>query len=187
MDKFKLLPVIIILCVFLLHAFTGQSFGAEQSSEYLKYHEPQSGSSSLLLTVGYLLFLIIVFVLVIGLAYFTSRLVGQKMGSAHSTGENKILAHLSFGSNRAVYVVEIAGRVLVLGVTDHAINLLQEITSAADIEKIKNQSNNAINDQFSVIFQKQLVSLQKMSSKFPGVFGSDRQDKHKPSIDEEKR
>lgn len=187
MEIFKSLSVIVILCVFLLHVFTGQSFGAEQSSEYLKYHEPQNGSSSLLLTVGYLLFLIIVFILVIGLAYVASRLVGQKMGAVHSTGENKILAHLSFGSNRAVYVVEIAGRVLVLGVTDHAINLLQEITSTEDIEKIKNQSKNVMGDQFSVLFQKQLVSLQKMSNKFPGVFGSDRIDKDKSSVDKENR
>jgi len=187
MDKFKSISFIIILCVFILHAFTGQSFGAEQSYEYLKYQEPQNGSSSLLLTVGYLLFLIIVFILVIGLAYFTSRFVGQKMGAVHSTGEKKILSHLSFGSNRAVYVVEIAGRILVLGVTDHAINLLQEITSEADIEKIKNQSNYSVNDQFSAIFQQQLVSLQKMSSKFPGVFGADHQDKGRSSIDKEKR
>lgn len=187
MKILKSIPCIFLLCAVFLHVLTGQSFGAEQASEYLKYQEPQSGSSSLLLTIGYLLFLMVVFALVIGLAYFSSRFIGLKMGAARSTGENKILAHLSFGSNRAVYVIEIAGRVLVLGVTDHAVNLLQEISSAEEIEKIKRQTNYPANDQFNAIFQKQLNSLQKISKKFPGIFVSEEQDKDRSAMDKEKR
>ncbi len=109
------------------------------------------------------------------------------MGAMNTAGENKILVQLSFGSNRAVYVVEIAGRVLVLGVTDHNINLLQEITSPAEIEKIRNQPSNPINTQFNAIFQKQLVGLHKLSGKFPGVFGANRQGEDSSSVDKEKR
>ncbi|MBP1763175.1 MAG: Flagellar biosynthesis protein, FliO [Firmicutes bacterium] len=186
MKKYNSL-VVVMLLIIVFTIITGQCFAAEQGTEYLKYQEPQAGSSSLLLTVGYLIFLIIVFLLVLGLAYFTSRLIGQKMGVMNMAGDNKILTHLPFGSNRAVYVVEIAGRILVLGVTDHNINLLQEITSPDEIEKIKNQPNNPINSQFNAVFQKQLVVLHKMSEKFPGVFGSNRQGEDSSSVDKEKR
>ena len=93
---------------------------------------------------------------------------------------------LSLGTSRAVYVVEIAGQILVLGVTDHTINLLQEITDPVAIEKIKNQPHYPGANQFEAIFQRQLVSLQQLSRKFPAVFGSDHHGSDKAE-DSEKR
>jgi len=61
----------------------------------------------------------------------------KKNGPGKFYKANKILAYLSFGTNRGIYVVEIAGKILVVGVTNHSINLLQEITSESDIQKIK--------------------------------------------------
>ena len=170
--------------VSLLLVFAGQAFGAELNSEYLKYQEPQSSSSSLFSTMAYLFFLVLIFVLVIGLAYFTSKFLGQKM--MNTANDNKVLTVLSLGSSRAVYVVEIAGRILVLGVTDHTINLLQEITDPVAIEQLKNQSHYPGTNQFDAVFQKQLVSLQQMSRKFPAVFGSNRHGSDR-SEDSEKR
>ena len=145
---------------------------AAESGEYLKYSEsPPATTTSTLSMVAYIFSLLITFAFVIGLAYLASKFLGRKMSSLHRNNDNKILTAVSLGPNKSVCVVEIAGKVFVLGVTDHAINLLQELSSDEEIAKVKAQANIANNeDNYADLFQKQLVSLRQMTSKFPGAF-----------------
>lgn len=144
---------------------------AGQPGEYLSYQEPKPSGASWVSTLAYVITLGATFLLVIGLAYFTSRFLGQKMGRVTVGNDNRIVLTLPLGPNRAVHVVEIAGKFLVLGVTDHNISLLQEINSEDQTAKLRAIVPAAPAPQFDTVFQRHLASLQHMSDKFPGVFG----------------
>ncbi|WP_425060869.1 hypothetical protein SCACP_16240 [Sporomusa carbonis] len=157
-----------------LSLLTVQVLAAGEPGEYLKYQEPQPTTSSWLVTGGYVISLIVTFLLVLGLAYFTSRFFAHKMAGPGGFGSGKIHATLALGPNRAIYVVEIAGKFMVLGVTEHNITLLQDITSQADIDQLNAVKNSGLpSEQFDTVFHRQLVLLKQMPKKFPAVFGSD--------------
>ncbi len=165
----------VVLIIFVLLFLTGQVLAAAETGEYLKYQEPQPTASSWLATSSYIISLLLTFLLVLGLAYFTSKFLGQRMTRAGGFG-GKVYSTLSLGPNRAVHVVEIAGKFMVLGVTEQNITLLNEITSATEIERIKalqSTANALPPEQFGSIFRRQLVSLKQMPRNFPLVFGSD--------------
>jgi Flagellar biogenesis protein len=82
-------------------------------------------------------------------------------------------------------VVEVAGRVLLLGVTDHSITMLEEIIDQERIDKLKQQSVPiSTAPSFDSVLQRQLASLQQMSQKFPAIF-KDRD--NNPDNESEKR
>lgn len=164
---------VLLFCLFAIIT-ASQVYAADANGGYLNYQEPQpSATSSWLSTIAYVFSLVATFAVVIGLAYFTSRFLGQKMGQASVVGDNRILVTLALGPNRAVYIVEVAGKFLVLGVTENNITLLEEITDQIRIEKLKQQpAAMPASNQFDEIFQRQLASLQHMSQKFPTVFNN---------------
>ena len=172
---------ILLLVAFFLRVGVGEiAYAAESTGEYLQYQEPQPAAySSGLSTLTYIFLLLITFGIVIGLAYFASRFVGQKMKSRLAIGNHKIIATLPLGTNRGVYIVEISGKILVLGVTDHTINVLQEITDIGEIEKMKAEPISVPEATFDKVFQRQLASLQQLSLKFPNVFNAHHQDEDK--------
>ena len=161
-------------------AFDGIVYAAEPTGEYLQYQEPKPAAhSSGLSTLAYIFSLVATFAIVIGLAYFASRFLGQKMGSKLAMGNQRIIATLPIGTNRAIYIVEIPGKFLVLGVTDHTINVLQEITDPVEIQKLQVEKVVLPETQFDKVFQGQLASLQRLSPKFPNVFSTHQQNEEK--------
>lgn len=164
--------VLLLIVVFIAATHIAPVFAAAQPGDYLSYQEPKPAGTSWFSTIAYIFSLLVTFVVVIGLAYFTSRFVGQKVGKTAVSGDNKVVYTLPLGPNRGVYVVEIAGKFLVLGVTDHNINLLQEINDPEQAEKLHNLNPVMPANQFDVVFQRHLASLQQMSHKFPGVFNN---------------
>jgi flagellar protein FliO/FliZ len=179
--KYYLGSYILLLMVFLIGVtLLGNAYAAEPNGEYLQYQEPKPAVySSGLSTITYIFSLLITFAIVIGLAYFASRFLGQKMGGKLAIGNHKIIATLPMGSNRGVYIVEVAGKFLVLGVTDHSINVLQEITDSIEIEKIKAEPISMPETPFDKVFEKQLASLQRLSPKFPNVFNAHNSNEQK--------
>jgi len=164
----RTLTVVFFVAIFLCPDLAA---AAEQGGGYLSYQEPKPAGSTWLSTLAYLLSLLLTFALVIALAYFASRFLGQKIGRFAATGDNKVLLSLPLGANRGIYVVEVAGKVLILGVTDHSVNLLQEITDPAVLEKLRAASPPESSRRFDAAFHRHLASLQQMSARFPGVFG----------------
>ena len=82
-----------------------------------------------------------------------------------AAGGGKILENLPLGPNRSVCIVELAGRVFLLGVTDGGITLLGEITDGNMIEHLHEQSL-AANDMFYNDFG----SFSDMVKKIPPLF-----------------
>ena len=175
--------LILFLLLALFCSFFGNTvYAAEAGGEYLQYQEPQSPThSSWLSTVAYVFSLLVTFALVIGLAYFASRFLGQRMGGLAGVGAaSKVLRVIPLGQNKGIYLVDIANQVLVLGVTEHSITVLKEITEASEVERIRaEQLTTEVSGQFDKAFQKQLASLQQFSKKFPTVFDGYKRDGQK--------
>ncbi len=76
-----------------------------------------------------------------------------------------MLENLPLGPNRSVCIVEMAGRVFLLGVTEGNINLLSEITDDNTIEVLR-EKNQAAND----IFSQDINSISDLIQKIPPIF-----------------
>ena len=68
---------------------------------------------------------VISFSIVIGLAYYVSRFLGQRILPMKNK-ELRVLESASLGGRRFLTLVQARDRVLLIGVTDHSINLLGE-------------------------------------------------------------
>ena len=128
---------------------------AEAAGGYLEGYEdvdPRPTGVSWWSTLAYLVSLLAVFAVVLVMAYFAARFIGGRFNAARMAASGgRILENLPLGPNRSVCTVEIAGRVFLLGVTDHSINLLSEITDKDLIEHLHAQSLNS-GDMFSQEF-----------------------------------
>ena len=88
-------------------------------------------------TEGFLAgFQIAVFAFVVVMAYFASKFLSGRFAQMSTSNGGRILEHLPLGPNRSVCVVELAGRILMLGVTEHSISLLGEIKDSDEIEQL---------------------------------------------------
>ena len=68
------------------------------------------------------------FLLVLGLAYAATRLMAQRVPTP-AGGRLRVVGHLSLGGRRGVAMVRHGRRVLILGVTDQQVNLLDSFES----------------------------------------------------------
>ncbi|MHB0886716.1 MAG: flagellar biosynthetic protein FliO [Bacillota bacterium] len=64
------------------------------------------------------------FALVIGLVFATSKLVGKRVGGARGGKFLHVIEGVPMGQKSGLYLIELAGRVLVVGVTESRMNLL---------------------------------------------------------------
>ena len=150
-EKVKLyLPIALVLFVLI---YLGGS--TEAAGGYLEGYEevnPRPTGVSWWSTLAYLVSLFAVFAVVLVMAYFAARFIGGRFNAARmSASGGRILENLPLGPNRSVCTVEMAGRVFLLGVTDHNISLLGEITDKDLIEHLHEQAINS-GDMFSQEF-----------------------------------
>ena len=160
----KFLPIALaLLCVILIFdCGTSEAVGG-----YLEGYEevqPQPTGVSWWSTLAYLFSLVAVFAVVIVMAYFAAKFIGGRFNARMSTGGGKILENLPLGPNRSVCVVEMAGRVFLLGVTEGSINLLSEIT---DRDMIAHLHERSLSDD---IFSQDFGSVSDLVKKIPPIF-----------------
>lgn len=80
--------------------------------------------------------LVVSLVIIVGLTFLVMRLLRKNM-KVLSRGVNiNVLDQYAFSLNKAVYITQIADKVYVLGVTDHNINLITEITDRTLISEL---------------------------------------------------
>ncbi|MCL2154982.1 MAG: flagellar biosynthetic protein FliO [Leptospirales bacterium] len=76
--------------------------------------------------------------LFIGGFYFFYKFVAQKTGLNLSGQEAiRILSTVSLGTNKFIQIIDVAGKIFLLGVTDNNINLLTEIKDKEEIDRIR--------------------------------------------------
>ena len=115
-------------------------------------------------TLAYLFSLVAVFAVVAVMAYFAAKFIGSRFNARLSTGGGKVLENLPLGPNRSVCIVEMAGRVFLLGVTEGSINLLGEIT---DNDMIAHLHERSLSDD---IFAQDFGNVSDLVKKIPPLF-----------------
>ena len=148
--KFYLPTALVLFCLIYFGGSAVEAAGGDLEG----YEEvnPRPTGVSWWSTLAYLVSLFAVFAVVLVMAYFAARFIGGRYNAARlSAGGGRILENLPLGPNRSVCTVEMAGRVFLLGVTDHNISLLGEITDRNLIEHLHTQAMDS-GDMFSQEF-----------------------------------
>jgi len=130
--------------------------------------DPRPSSISWWSTIAYLVSLFAIFVFVVGLAYFAARFIGGKFAQQKLGYGGRILSHLPLGPNRSVCVIEMSGRVFMLGVTEHSITLLTEITDADEIDRLHRE--DLAFGKMPDMFSQQFGTLAGLVQKVPPLF-----------------
>ncbi len=150
-------------------------YAATASSGYLSQYKdtnPQPTSVSFLSTIGYLLSLIVIFAFVVGLAYYVSHYLGGHFGKGWKKDSmGNVLSMLPLAPNKYICVVEIAGHIMILGITDHNITLLREINDIEEIKKLRLLGDESLEEKdFSNILNQQMSSWESFSRRVTKIF-----------------
>ena len=141
--------------------------GAASSGGYLSGYtttDPVPTAVSWWSTLAYLFSLLLVFAVVVVLAYWATRFVGGQI-SAGNLNNSKILEQLPVSPKHSVCVIEMAGRVFMIGIADHSVNLLAEITDEEEIDRLRRQS--LARPLMGGSFSHQIGSLADLMQKIP--------------------
>ena len=144
------------------------SAAGETGGGYLAGYEeadPRPSAVSWWSTVAYVVSLFAVFAFVVILAYFAARAFGKNSMQRLAARGGQIYLQLPLGPNRSVCVVELFGRVFVLGVTDANIHLITEIDDPETVDEIRSSAPAG-----GGVFQEQFGSLSDFVQKIPPLF-----------------
>ena len=101
------------------------------------------------------LFYLIVLILVLVLAYITTRMLGRGMNGRQQSGDMKILDRLAVGRDSYLMIVDVQGRILLVGVSPAGITRLEEL------EAYEKKSPAEVSPDFASVFTEQLKTLVK--------------------------
>jgi flagellar protein FliO/FliZ len=128
---------------------------------------------------------------VVGLAYIVIKIYKKNSTNTSQSQFINVVDHYNFGLNKGVFITEVGGRVLVLGVTDHSINVVTEIDDPELIKMMREKAeeqkilgNQTLNPYLQLLkglmpkqmqnqetfhkhFQNQITKLQGMVNKSP--------------------
>jgi flagellar biosynthetic protein FliO len=176
--RFLLVSVILAgaLIIGLVNAAQATSTDENQIINLPEYQEPQVQEPP---GVGGLLFKILVSVLVIViLSYGLIRFFGKGFKLQGGTWIN-ILDHVSLGPNRGIYLVDIGGKVLVLGITDHNMVKIMEIEDDVTIAEMRLYQSN-LDDSAVRKWKRRINRFRSSSNNHPSI---DTQDQLKQRLD----
>lgn len=104
----------------------------------LEYQEPEAVAPP---SMGSLLLrLIISLTVVLGLAFVVIKYLQKRAAIAQTGRWIRVIDQVGVGPNKALLLAEIAGRLYVLGVTDHNISKLLEIKETSQVTTILEES-----------------------------------------------
>lgn len=130
--------------------------------------DPKPSQMSWWSTLAYLVSLVAVFAFVVVMAYFASKFLSGRFQNQNTSAGGRLLEHLPLGPNKSVCVVEIADKLLMLGVTEHQITLLGEIEDPEEIDRLRRQAVAQPVDNSA--FSSQLSSLEELTRRVPSLF-----------------
>ena len=154
----------------LFFAMAEPALAAEEAAQggYLSGYEtnvPQPAAMSWWSTAAYLVSLFVIFAFVVGMAYLAARFLGGHFARPMKTTAGRIVTNLPLGPGKSVCIVEMSGHFLMLGVTEHEITLLKEITDLEEMERLRRMDSDIT---FSGdMFSQQLGSLSGLAQKIP--------------------
>ena len=122
-----------------------------------EYEDPEFGENRVSYPMLVLRTLAILAVIIIGMFFLFRLLIKKRNRIVTDTDMIKVLGTYPLASNRLIQVVEIAGKIMILGVTDSNINLITEVEDGELIDKIKLLSSKETTG--SVSFKDQFLKL----------------------------
>ena len=155
-------------CLLLFACMGDVSAAGETGGGYLAGYEeadPRPSAVSWWSTVAYVVSLFAVFAFVVILAYLVARAFGKSSMRTLAARGGQVYLQLPLGPNRSVCVVELFGRVFVLGVTDANIRLITEIDDPETLEEIRSAA-----PMEGGVFSEQFGSLSDFVQKIPPLF-----------------
>lgn len=90
--------------------------------------------------------LVVSLAVIVGLTYLTVKVLRRKLTYSLAGEFIKVLDQHAFAMNKGVYITEVAGRVYVLGVTDHNITILSEVSDTQVIDELRNRAEERLNE-----------------------------------------
>lgn len=107
--------------------------------------------NSLIHQIGSIFGVIIGFVIILYLAHITTKVMGRRLSFRSGGNKNiKILESVSLGQNKALMIVETAGKTLLIGITSGEISLISELDSK---KMISDSADKAETMEFSKAFK----------------------------------
>ncbi len=107
---------------------------SEQQQVQIKYQEPkETEAPNIFWTVVQT---VLALCLILALAWGMIRLFGGHIRSRLQGRYLRVLDEVTLGPNRGIAVVEVGGKALIVGVTDHQISMLGELTDDQTIEEM---------------------------------------------------
>ena len=168
MRTWKISLSLLLGCMFFTLCMGDVFAAGETGGGYLAgYQEadPRPSAVSWWSTVAYVVSLFAVFAFVVILAYVAARAFGKSSMRTLAAHGGQIYLQLPLGPNRSVCVVEIFGRIFVLGVTDANIQLITEIDDPETVEEIRTAAPVETG-----VFREQFGSLADFVQKIPPLF-----------------
>lgn len=77
---------------------------------------------------------------VVALAYAFTRVLAQRLPSQQGPSGVRLLGYLYLGGRRGLALVKVGPRVLVLGVSDHAVHLVERISDPQEVAALEGAS-----------------------------------------------
>lgn len=113
-----------------------QDENAQNIPQATTTYNPITQLDSFATVIRILISLTIVIIVAFALSWFLQKRGGVRVGSL-----GKTIGILPIGNRRFIYMVEIANKVLILGVTDANINLLGEVTDKDTLDALRLENN----------------------------------------------
>lgn len=137
--RFRWLGLVVIIISMLISISVSASAAPvtteDQSVNLPEYQAPQLKENPSMF--GLFVRLTVSLLLITGLAYALIKIIGRQWGYSSVGTWINILDQLALGQNKGIFITEIAGKVFVLGVTDHSINKLLEIDDKELVKLMK--------------------------------------------------
>jgi flagellar biogenesis protein FliO len=102
-----------------------------------EYTEPEFGENRLSYPLLVLRTLAVLAAIIVGIYLIFRLFLKRKNKIVTDTGLIKVLSSYPLAANRVIQVVEIAGKIMILGVSESSINLITEVGDQEFIDKIK--------------------------------------------------
>jgi len=138
-------------------ASVGEETATPESEPAYEYDEPDLAPRKISYTALVLRTIAILAVIVIGIYILFRILVKNKARVIADTDMINVLGTYPLASNRLLQIVEIAGKILILGVTDSSINLIMSVEDKEHADRIKLMSSQESKGGKS--FKDQLLNL----------------------------
>jgi flagellar biosynthetic protein FliO len=120
--------------------------GEEAPVPEYEYEEPDFGENNVSYPMLILRTVAVMGAIIVGLYLLFKFLVKNKSKIVTNSDVIKVLATYPLAANRMIQVVDIAGQVLVLGVSDSNINLITEVEDREVVDRIKLMSSKETNN-----------------------------------------